>query len=49
MNESADETSGDVALMIATLENPVARNPEEETAGVQTCEYCGHCPCGCGG
>ena len=34
---------------VMTDVEPVVPCPEEEMAGIQECEYCGHAPCGCGG
>lgn len=49
MKDLADEAKDDFALVMLADAEPVMCNPEEEAAGIETCEYCGHYPCGCGG
>lgn len=49
MNDFADEVRDDGTLMFVSNDEPVILNIEEELAQVQTCDYCGHYPCGCGG
>ena len=50
MTDVADEVTQDLASMItADDQQPVVVNPDEEAVGVPECEYCGHCPCACGG
>ncbi len=49
MNDLADEAKQDLAVAIIADDQPLILNPEEEKAEMKVCEYCGHCPCGCGG
>lgn len=49
MNDLADEAKQEIAVALIPEEQPVFLNPEKKPIEIPVCEYCGHCPCGCGG
>ena len=49
VEDVANDAKQDLAAVIVTDDQPVIPIPEEDAAGTQECEYCGHYPCGCGG
>jgi hypothetical protein len=49
MNDVVNEMAHDFELAVLADEEPTILDFEQVAARLETCEYCGCCPCGCGG
>jgi hypothetical protein len=49
MKDLAEEVKDDLTVVVVPQSDPADLDLREERVRIEVCEYCGHCPCGCGG